>query len=166
VQTTLLATSSSLDISLLSPFAWIAQGATLDLPLTARILSNGSPVNGGTVTFQVMKGSGSVNPANATSDANGSATTTLHISALGGSLQVSACVQPGSKPCQSFSAVAVPASSLNLEAVSGGNQAVTIGQNFQPVIVRATDSATPPNPVFGALGAFQETVFAQRPIRL
>jgi len=32
VQTTLLATSSSLDISVPSPFAWIAQGATLDLP--------------------------------------------------------------------------------------------------------------------------------------
>jgi hypothetical protein len=63
VQTTLLATSSAFDISLLSPFAWIAQGATLDLPLVARVLSNGSPVSGSTVTFQVMKGTGSVNPA-------------------------------------------------------------------------------------------------------
>jgi hypothetical protein len=36
VQTTLLATSSALDISLPSPFAWIAQGATLDLQLNAR----------------------------------------------------------------------------------------------------------------------------------
>jgi hypothetical protein len=110
-----------------------------------------------------MKGSGSVNPANATSDANGNATTTLHISALGGSLLVNACVQPGSKPWQSFSAVAVPASSLDLEAVFGGNQAVGVGQNFQPVIMRATDASTPANPVLGALVAFQETIFRRAP---
>jgi hypothetical protein len=78
-------------------------------------------------------------------------------------LQVSACVQPGSKPCQSFSAVAVPASSLNLEAVSGGNQALGVGQNFQPVIVRANDSSIPPNPVLGALVSFQEVEFRLAP---
>jgi len=163
VQTTLLATSSSLDISLPSPFAWIAQGATLDMPLTARVLSNGSPIGGSTVNFQVMRGSATLDPASATTDVNGYATATLHIPALGGTLQVSACVQPGSKPCQSFSAVAVPASSLHLEAVSGENQAVGVGHIFQPVIVRATDSSTPPNPVLGALVAFQETVFRPAP---
>ena len=163
VQTTLLATSSSLDISVPSPFAWIAQGATLDMPLTARVLSNGAPVSGSTVTFQVMQGSATLNPANATTNANGYATTALHVPALGASLQVSACVQPGSKPCQSFFAVAVPASSLKLEALSGGNQASTVGQNFRPVIVRATDSATPPNPVLGAVVSFQEVVFRLAP---
>src|SRR5207244_4725516 len=69
VQTTLLATSSSLDISVPSPFAWIAQGATLDMPLPARVLSNGAPVSGSTVTFQVMQGSATLNPANATTNA-------------------------------------------------------------------------------------------------
>jgi hypothetical protein len=163
VQTTLLATTSSLDISIPWPFAWIAQGATLDMPLTARVLSNGAPVSGSTVTFQVMKGSATLNPANATTNASGYVTTALHIPALGGDLQVSACVQPGSKPCQSFSAVAVPASSLRLEAISGGTQASTVGQNFQPVIVRATDSSIPPNPVLGALVSFQEVVFRLAP---
>src|SRR5213076_2435697 len=44
-----------------------------------------------------------------------------------------------------------------------GNQASTVGQNFRPVIVRATDSATPPNPVLGAVVSFQEVVFRLAP---
>ena len=39
-----------------------------------------------------------------------------------------------------------------------------MGQNFRPVIVRATDSATPPNPVLGAVVSFQEVVFRLAPI--
>src|SRR5207249_12213086 len=43
------------------------------------------------------------------------------------------------------------------------SQASTVGQNFRPVIVRATDSATPPNPVLGAVVSFQEVVFRLAP---
>ena len=63
VQTTLLGTSSSLDLSLLSPNIWIAQGATLNLTLTARVLSNGVPVNGRTVNYYLIEGIG--NPESA-----------------------------------------------------------------------------------------------------
>jgi hypothetical protein len=47
---------------LLSPIVWAAQGATVDLPLTARLLSNGVPVSGKTINFQVGVGSGTANP--------------------------------------------------------------------------------------------------------
>jgi hypothetical protein len=47
--------------------------------------------------------------------------------------------------------------------VAGTNQALTVGQNFQSVILRVTDSSTPPNPVLGALVAFQEVVFRLAP---
>jgi hypothetical protein len=47
---------------LLSPKVWAAQGATVDLPLTARLLSNGVPVSGKTINFQVGVGSGTANP--------------------------------------------------------------------------------------------------------
>ena len=55
VQATLLGVSSAMDISLLSPFAWIAQGATIDVALSARLLANGAPAGGSTVNYQVVR---------------------------------------------------------------------------------------------------------------
>jgi hypothetical protein len=46
---------------------------------------------------------------------------------------------------------------VNLQAVAGAGQVVT-GASFQPLIVRVTDSSTPPNPVLGASVLFQSTV--------
>ena len=46
---------------------------------------------------------------------------------------------------------------LNLQAVAGAGQMVT-GTAFQPLMVRVTDSSTPPNPVLGASVLFQSTV--------
>ena len=163
VQTTLLGTSSSSDISLVPAFAWMALGATLDLPLTARVLSRGAPQVGSTVNFQVVKGTGILSASSATTDANGYAHATLHLAALGGDVQVSACVAPGNVPCQIFSGTAVPASALRLQAVSGGQQSVAASQNFQPVIVRVTDSSTALNPVFGATVVFQSVVSLPAP---
>src|SRR5437773_1680580 len=56
VQVVLVGTSSQLDLSLLTPSVWIAQGATVTLPLSARVLSNGSPVTGSTVNYQITQG--------------------------------------------------------------------------------------------------------------
>jgi hypothetical protein len=64
---------------------------------------------GSTVNYQVVKGSGPLSSASPASDPNGFANTTLHLAALGGDVQVSACVAPGNKPCQIFSVTAVPA---------------------------------------------------------
>jgi hypothetical protein len=150
VQTTLLGISSPLDIAMSSPFAWIAQGATLDVPLTARVLDNGVPVSGRTVDYQVLKGSGTLSSSTTVTDAEGYSETTLRLTALAGDVLVSACVEPGDVPCQNFSATAVPSSSWKLEPVAGSLQVVTVGQNFLPVTVRVTDSATPPHPVWAA----------------
>ncbi len=49
-------------------------------------------------------------------------------------------------PCQSFYGTAVPTAALRLQAVSGNNQIVTVGQIFQPVVTRVTDSDAPPHP--------------------
>jgi len=43
--------------------------------------------------------------------------------------------------------------------VSGSNQAATVGQAFQAVTVRATDSSVPANPVLGAAVSIQQTMF-------
>ena len=57
---------------------------------------------------------------------------------------------PNNSPCQIFGANVVPPSSLQVQPVAGTLQIVPAGQIFQPVIVRVTDSSSPPNPVLGA----------------
>jgi hypothetical protein len=158
VQATILGTTSALDISLLSSFAWIAQGATVDIALAARLLSNGLPVAATQVNYQVVKGSGTLSSASSTSDGNGFAGTTLHLAAMAGDVQVSACVAPANLPCQIFFATAVPPSMLRLEPVTGGVQVLPAGQHFQPVTVRVVDSAIAPHPVLGANVIFQVVV--------
>lgn len=158
VQTTLLGTSSSLDLGLAPQFVHIAQGTSVNLSLTARALSNGTPLSGQSVNFAVMKGSGTLSPSTATTNANGYATSTLQLSAIASDVQVSACVAPTNSPCATFYGTAVPASGLQLQPVAGNSQMVVEGQAFQPVIVRATDFSTPPNPVLGANVLFQSTV--------
>jgi hypothetical protein len=158
VQATILGTTSSLDLSLLSPSTWVEQGATVDIALSARMLSGGEPIRNGTVNYQVVKGSGTLASASGISDVNGFANTTLHLASIGGDVQVSACVAPANLPCQLFSATAVPPSMLRLEPVSGSVQVLPTGQNFQPITVGVTDSAIPTHPVLGASVTFQVVV--------
>jgi hypothetical protein len=161
VQATILGRTSALDISLASPFAWIAQGATVDVPLSARLLSNGSPAATNTVNFEVLKGAGTLSSLSSPSDANGFANTTLHLAAISGDVKVSACVAPSNKPCQIFSATAVPPSMLQLQPVGGSIQTLPAGQPFQPISLRVIDSAIPSHPVLGASVTFQ--VIVSRP---
>jgi hypothetical protein len=69
------------------------------------------------------------------------------------------CLAPGNNPCQTFYIVQVAASVLKLQPVSGGLQAIRVGDAFQPVWVRVTNSSTPPNPVMGARVTFQSMMF-------
>ncbi len=155
VQTTLLGTESALDMSLLTPYTWIAQGATLNLTLTARVLSNGIPVKGRTVNYYLIKGSAKLNPPSSKTNSSGYASSVLQLSSVSADVQVSVCVEPGDVPCQTFYGTAVPASSLRLQAVAGDLQLITVGSAFQPITVQVTDTSTPPDPVLGASVVFQ-----------
>ena len=150
VQTTILGTSSALDVAAVLPYKFIAQGATADIPLSARVLSNGAPVSGKTVKFQIVSGSGTLTLSTPASDSNGYVSTTLHVSSITNAVQVTACAEPGDAPCQTFYGTVVPASQLKLEPVSGSVQVVAVGQSFAPVIFRVTDLANPPDSVLGA----------------
>jgi hypothetical protein len=150
VQTTLLGTSSSLDLVLRAPPLWIAQGATVSLPVAARLLSNGTPVSGTSLSFQITGGTGTLSAASSATDSNGNASVNLQVSSLAASVRVSICVAPGNTPCQVLNATMVQTSSLQLQPVSGILQITTPGQSFQPVLVRAVDMSSPPHPVFGA----------------
>jgi hypothetical protein len=155
VQTTLLGTSSALDLSLLSPNLSIAQDATANVALTARVLSNGIPISGRTVNYYLDKGSATLNPPSAKTNASGYATSSLQFSSLLSDLQVSVCVEPGDKPCATFYGTAIPASSLQMQTVAGEFQFIAVGQAFQPLTVRIADNSVPPNPVIGANVLFQ-----------
>ncbi len=58
VAATMTATSSSSDIGVTTPYLWIAQGASVSVPLTARVVDLGAPQSGDTVDFFVDQGSG------------------------------------------------------------------------------------------------------------
>ena len=158
VQTTVVGRSTALDISLSSSYAFIASGATLNMPIMARVLSNGLPVGGKPVDYFVMKGSGTLSASTVNTDSNGTATVNLQLTALSGDVEVSACVGPGNAPCQIWNATAVPVSLLQLQPVSGDAQVVAVGTAFAPFTVRVTDQATPPYPVLGASVFFQSLV--------
>ena len=155
-QTTVRFTAAApTDIVLSSPFAWIAQGATLDLPLVARVLAQGVPQAGQAVNYQVMQGKATLGAASANSDGGGFAGTTLHLSAFGAEVQVSACVgQSGT--CAVFTAFPVTISALRLQPVAGSMQTVAAGQNFRPLQFRVVDSLN--DPVQGADVEFQSVV--------
>ena len=154
VQETLLGTSSQLDLSLMTPPVWIAQGATAALPIAARVLSNGSPVSGTALNYQITEGIGILSAASVVTDSNGNASVSLQVNSLAASVHVNICVEPNNTPCQIFKATIVQTSSLQLQAVSGMLQIASPGQTFQPVAVRVIDSDAPAHPVAGASVAF------------
>jgi hypothetical protein len=158
IVTTLLGTSSQLDLSLFTPRVWVAQGATVTLPLTARLLSNGTPVVGSQVNYQIAQGVGALSAASAQTDGNGFASVNLQVNSASAGIQASVCAAPNNNPCQIFSAFVAPLSSLQLKSVAGILQIVPSGQGFQPVVMRVTDGSTPPDPVLGASVLFQSYV--------
>jgi hypothetical protein len=157
VTTTMSATSSSLDIGVATPYLWIAQAASLSVPLGAWVMSLGVPQSGTTVNFAITQGSGSLSGASAVTNGSGYASVTLTLTNFTANVQLKACVAPGNAPCQIVYGNAVAPTMFNLQAVSGAGQVVT-GAAFQPLTVRVTDSSTPPNPVLGASVLFQSTM--------
>jgi hypothetical protein len=157
VTATITATSLPSQIAVTTPYLWIAQGASLSVPLNALVVAMGTPQSNVTVNFFIDQGSGSLSSASAVTNSNGNASVTLTLTNFTGNVQLSACVAQGNSPCQNISANAVAAAMVNLQSVAGASQVVT-GTSFQPLTVRVTDSSTPPNPVLGASVLFQSTV--------
>ncbi|HEY4903505.1 MAG TPA: IPT/TIG domain-containing protein, partial [Candidatus Sulfotelmatobacter sp.] len=158
VSATVLGTLAASQIGVATPYLYIAQGASLTIPLTARVLSNGVPQSAATVNFNMTTGSGSLSATSATTNSTGYATVDLTLSQFAATVQVNACVAQPSGPCAPTYAIPVPLPQQKLQPVAGGNQIVALGQAFQPIVVRVTDSSSPPNPVLGASVAFENIV--------
>src|SRR5258708_8849516 len=92
VQTILQGTSSQLDLSLITPAVWIAQGATATVPLVARVLSNGGSVSGRTLNYQISQGAGNVSAAYSQTGLNGYCSANLQISSIAAGVEGRVCV--------------------------------------------------------------------------
>jgi hypothetical protein len=158
VQTTVTSTTASKNISLVPIKIWGTHGMSLNVPLTARVLtSSGTPVGGQTVNFTITAGSGTLNPPIVTTGADGYAYSTLQVGSLSGEVDVLVCAAAGGMVCPALSVFQVSSSALHLQPVSGAQQAIAVGESFTPLRVRVLDSSSPPNPVFGVPISFSTT---------
>ena len=82
----------------------------------------------------------------------------MHLVNHSSDVQVTACIAPNNSPCQTFTLFATPASRWTLESVGGSVQVITVGQPFQPLVLRITDGASPSNPVMGVNLIFDVTL--------
>ena len=157
VSATLSATQSSSDIGISTPYLYISQGASVSVPVSARVLSNGVAQSNKPVNFSILSGPGNFSAGSAVTNASGYATVTLSLTNLSAVVQGNACVAPGNSPCAVFYAGPVPLAQQQVQPVSGAGQAST-GQVFQPVVVRVVDSSSPPHAVMAAPVSFLTTV--------
>jgi hypothetical protein len=157
-QATVVGTESTLDLAAVAPIKWVGQGATLDVPLTVRVLNMGEPQNNVHINFRVAKGVGGLTSGTGTTSDSGYASTAVHLTNHGSDVQVTACVAPNNAPCQTFTLFATPASRWTLENVGGSVQVIAVGQPFQPLVLRITDGASPSNPVMGVNLVFDVTL--------
>ncbi len=158
VQCSLQGIDSTLAISLSSPNVYVARGATVNVALSAQVVSGGSPLAGRGVNFLLTYGSASLSPATATTNSQGYVSSSVHVDAISGDVVVSACVAPDNKPCQAFALFAVADTAQQMQLVSGGNQTVTLGDPFTPIVFRVVDSSPALNPVMGAMATFYSTL--------
>jgi hypothetical protein len=166
VQTTVTSTTASKNISLVPIKIWGTHGMSLNVPLTARVLtSSGTPVGGQTVNFTITAGSGTLNPPIVTTGADGYAYSTLQVGSLSGEVDVLVCAAAGGMVCPALSVFQVSSSALHLQPVSGAQQAIAVGESFTPLRVRVLDSSSPPNPVFGVPISFTQPFCCQWGLR-
>ncbi len=157
-QASVVGTSSTLDLAAVTPMRWIAQGATLAVPLTVEVLDLGAALPNVTINFVITQGTASLSESSATTNSSGFATVTANLTNLNALVQVSACVLPNSAPCQTFNLFSTPATVWTLETVSGSSQFVLMGQTFQPLVMRVTDGSAADNPVMGVNVSFATTL--------
>ena len=155
---TITATESAADLAAIMPTRWVAQGATVALPLTVEALDLGVPQPNVIINFAVTKGAAALSSNTAETNGLGLATITANLANQSVTVQVSACVAPNNSPCQSFVMLPTAPSLWTLQTISGSSQAVTSGQSFQPLVVRVTDGSIAANPVLGVSVAFSSTL--------
>jgi len=159
-QSTIVSTYDPKNIALTPYKLWVMEGTTIDVPLTARVVtSTGTAVSGLKLNFNLIKGTASLSTTSANTDSSGYAQSNLHVDSLSGEVDVRVCADAGGITCPTFSLFKVAASDLKLLPVAGSGQVLPLGRGFAPLWVRVVDSSTPPNPVYGAAVTFENNLF-------
>lgn len=149
--------SASLAVSAVPATAYVARNVNAAITLTARVVSNGAPASGRTVTFTRVLGSGTLNPASVTTDAKGEAQATLNVANIASETRVLACVGPS--PCDVFYVYPVANTAVQVQKISGDGQHMNPGTRFAPVTVRVVDTSATPQAVAGTPVRFVITAF-------
>jgi hypothetical protein len=123
-------------------------GGALAVKFTVQAVdANGSPVIGATINFGAVNGQGSVSPASATTDATGSASTTMTLGQSVGTYTFSASVSGTPSATTRVAATAAAAAAAALGIVSGNNQADTVLATLgSPLTVKVSDTFGNPVP--------------------
>lgn len=134
-----------------------AAGTALPEPLRVLVTRGGTPVSGTAVAWAAPGTGASVNPANATTDANGIATTTWTLPQAAGAATAAATVAGATGSPVSFTATGTAGAATTLEAAGGTGQTGVAGQPLTNALqVRAEDQFG--NPVAGVNVAWAVTV--------
>lgn len=114
-------------------------GQALAQPISVHVVDqNGAAFVGGTVTWTVMSGGGSVSAPTSTTSATGDATVTWTLGNTAGPDSLKADLGNGSSVIIASMATAGPFASLSV--VSGDAQSVAAGSTTQPLVVKAVDA--------------------------
>ena len=124
--------------------------------LHARVVENGAAASGKTVSFQLLRGQGTLSTSSVTSNSLGDVSSTLTVTSLSSQISVGACV-PSTSACTTFNVFPVAETGLVLQKISGDGQYAAPGGSFAPVMVRVVDSSIPDKPVLGVPVVFHVT---------
>ena len=105
-----------------------AAGAALAEPIRVRVTEDGTPKAGVTVTFAASGTGAAVDPASATSDADGLASSAWTLPHAAGNATATASVTSASGSPVTFSATAAAGDAAQMAASSGGNQTGAVGE--------------------------------------
>lgn len=126
-------------LTALTPTLYLAAGATIEWPVQALVLSNGSPVTGQSVNWQSVSGVTAPGTASITNSSGiASATLTAGPLAEGATATSNACVV-STTSCAPFNVFGSRPEFGSLIAVSGTDQSIATAATPTPVVLRTLD---------------------------
>lgn len=131
-------------------------GGTLADPIRVRVTEGGTPKAGVTVAFAAAGTGAAVDPASATTDADGLASTAWTLPHSAGNATATAAVTSASGSPVTFTATATAGTAAQMAASAGNNQTATVSEEL-PVPFQVTVKDQFGNPVAGTSVAWAVT---------
>ncbi len=152
--------TSDQTLALLTPQLRILAGTSITVPLAVKLTSGGVGMAGKLINYTILSGSGALDHSSAITDVSGSVSVNLTLTNFIAAVSINAC---SGTTCSQFAILPASTSSIVLSAATGGSQTLPVGQALQPIVLRVTDSANPPNPVMAKVTVFGEALALASP---